>query len=82
MKPFPLVNDNLGATQTVNNPDTRWRTRHLDVKYFKIRDYIKEMKLTVASSQSLGPLFVGFVFVLGCETPVSGNSLGTDVTKN
>ena len=48
MKPFPLFNDNLGATQTVNNPDTSWRTRHLDVKYFKIRDYIKEMKLTVS----------------------------------
>ena len=48
MKPFPLFNDNLGATQTVNNPDTSWRTRHLDVKYFKVRDYIKEMKLTVS----------------------------------
>ena len=47
MKPFPLFNDNLGATQTVNNPDTSWRTRHLDVKYFKVRDYIKQMKLTV-----------------------------------
>ena len=23
-----------------------------------------------------------FIFVLGCETPVSGNSLGTDVTEN
>ena len=48
MKPFPLFNDNLGATQTVNNPDTSWRTRHLDVKYFKVRDYIKQMKLTVS----------------------------------
>jgi hypothetical protein len=48
MKPFPLFNDNLGATQTVNNPVTSWRTRHLDVKYFKIRDYIKEQKLTVS----------------------------------
>lgn len=47
MKPFPLFNDNLGATQTVNNPDTSWRTRHLDVKYFKVRDYIRELKLTV-----------------------------------
>ena len=48
MKPFPLFNDNLGATQTVNNPDTSWRTRHLDVKYFKVRDYIREQKLTVS----------------------------------
>ena len=47
MKPFPLFNDNLGATQAVNNPDTSWRTRHLDVKYFKTRNYIKEMGLTV-----------------------------------
>ena len=48
MRPFPLFNDNLGATQTVNNPDTSWRTRHLDVKYFKVRDYIKEQKLAVS----------------------------------
>ena len=34
MKPFPLFNDNLGTIQTVNNRDTSWRTRHLDVKYF------------------------------------------------
>ena len=34
MKPFPPFNDNLGATQTVNNSDTSWTTRHLDVKYF------------------------------------------------
>ena len=47
-RPFPLFNDNLGSTQTVNNPDTSWRTRHLDVKYFKVRDYIREMKLTVS----------------------------------
>ena len=36
---------------------------------------------TLASSQSLGPLFVGLFLVLGCKTPVSGNSLCADVTK-
>ena len=48
MKPFPLFNDNLGSVQTVNNPETSWRTRHLDVKYFKVRDYIREKKLLVS----------------------------------
>ena len=48
MKPFPLFNGNLGATQTVNNPGTSWRTRHSDVKYFEIRDYIKEQTLAVS----------------------------------
>ena len=48
LKPFPLFSDNLGSVQTVNNPDTSWRTRHLDVKYFKVRDYIRELKLIVS----------------------------------
>ena len=41
LKLFPLFSDNLGSVQTVNNPDTSWRTRYLDVKYFKVRDYIR-----------------------------------------
>ena len=48
MKPFPLFNGNLGATQIVYTPDASWSTGHLDVKYFKIRDYIKEHKLAVS----------------------------------
>ena len=50
MKPLPIFNGNVGATQTLNNPDTSWswRARHLDVKYFKIRDYSKEQKLSVS----------------------------------
>ena len=48
LKAFPLFSDNLGSVQTVNNPDTSWRTRHLDVKYLKVRDYIRELKLIVS----------------------------------
>ena len=46
--PFPLLNDNLGATQTVNNPTTSVGSRHLDLRYFRTREYIKSMKLTVS----------------------------------
>ena len=46
--PFPLLNDNLGATQTVNNPTTSVGSRHLDLRYFRTREYIKSLKLTVS----------------------------------
>ena len=32
---------------SVNNPETSQRTRHLDIRYFKVRDYIKELKVRV-----------------------------------
>ena len=46
--PFPLLNGNLGATQTVNNPTTSVGSRHLDLRYFRTREYIKSLKLTVS----------------------------------
>ena len=39
--PFPLLNDNLGAVQTVTNPTTSVGSRHLDLRYFRTREYIK-----------------------------------------
>ena len=47
--PFPLLNGNLGATQkAVNNPTTSVGSRHLDLRYFRAREYIKSMKLPVS----------------------------------
>ena len=31
-----------------NNPDTNAYTKHVDTKYFKIRDYIRQLYLRVA----------------------------------
>ena len=45
--PFPLLNGNLGATQTVNNPTTSVGSRRLDLRYSRTRGYIKSVKLTV-----------------------------------
>ena len=37
----------LLAVFSVNNPETSQRTRHLDVRYFKVRDYIKQQAVRV-----------------------------------
>lgn len=46
--PFPLLSDNLGAVQTVTNPTTSVGSRHLDLRYFRTREYIKQQKLAVS----------------------------------
>jgi len=48
LEPNSVVNmygDNLAAIFTANNPTTSTRSRHLDIRFFKIRDYIKDHKL-------------------------------------
>ena len=47
-KPFTLLNDNLGAVQTVTNPTSSVGNRHLDLRYFKTREYIKRLLLVVS----------------------------------
>ena len=47
LPPTPLLVDNQSAVFSVNNPETSQRTRHLDVRYFKVRDYIKAQKVRV-----------------------------------
>ena len=32
---------------SVNNPETSQRTRHLDVRYFKVRDYVRAHQVRV-----------------------------------
>ena len=45
--PSTLMNDNMGTTQTVNNPETNPRNRFLGVRVFKTRDYIRASRLVV-----------------------------------
>lgn len=47
-KPVSLYGDNLGSVFTANNPTTSTRSRHLDTRFFRIRDYISN-KLLVFS---------------------------------
>ena len=49
LDPLWLFNDNLGTTQTINNPDsTSQKSRHIDTRYFKIRQYVQGQMLRVA----------------------------------
>ena len=44
----PIFEDNMGTWHTVNNPtSTAQASRHLDVRYFKVRDHIHDGKLRV-----------------------------------
>ena len=42
-----LGNDNMGTTQTVNNPETKPRNRFVGTKHFKTRKYIMWARLAV-----------------------------------
>ena len=48
LPPSVLGNDNMGTTQTVNNPETNWKNKFLDTRHFKVRDYIRLSRLIVA----------------------------------
>lgn len=37
-----LNGDNMAAQFTSNNPTTSTRSRHLDVRYFQVRDFVKQ----------------------------------------
>ena len=45
--PVPVVVDNKSVEFAVNNPETSQRTRHLETRYFKIRDYVRAMLIRV-----------------------------------
>ena len=45
--PSPLYGDNLGSIFTSNNPETSGGNKHLDVRFFKHRDYVKSGKIRV-----------------------------------
>ena len=46
--PTPLLCDNKGTVFTANNPVTNLRSRHLEVRWFKVRDYVRDGLLKVA----------------------------------
>jgi hypothetical protein len=45
--PSPVYGDNLGSIFTSNNPETSGKNKHLDVRFFKHRDYVKSGKIRV-----------------------------------
>ena len=46
--PFPLLYGNLRAVQTIANHTTSVDSRHLELRYFRTREYIELLKLTVS----------------------------------
>ena len=47
LAPTPVAVDNKSVEFAVNNPETSQRTRHLDTRYFKVRDYIRDLDIRV-----------------------------------
>ena len=47
LEPTPVLCDNKGTVFTANNPVTNLRSRHLEVRWFKVRDYVKNGLLAV-----------------------------------
>ena len=45
--PSPLYGGNLGSIFTSNNPETSGENKHLGVRFFKHRDYVKSGKIRV-----------------------------------
>lgn len=47
LRPTWLLGDNMSATFTANNPETSQRSKHLEIRWFRIRDYVKDGTLAV-----------------------------------
>ena len=47
MRPTWLLGDNQSAIFTANNPETSQRSKHLEIRWFRIRDYIQNLTLQV-----------------------------------
>ena len=47
LAPTIVAVDNKSVEFSVNNPETSQRTRHLDTRYFKVRDYIRDLSIRV-----------------------------------
>ena len=49
LDPLWLLNDNLGTTQTINNPNSASPgTKHIDTRFFRIRQWVSQSALRVA----------------------------------
>ena len=47
MRPTWLLGDNQSAIFTSNNPETSQRSKHLEIRWFRIRDYVQQHSLQV-----------------------------------
>ena len=47
LRPTWLLGDNQSAIFTASNPETTQRSKHLEIRWFRIRDYIKNGLLGV-----------------------------------
>ena len=47
LAPTPVLGDNKSVEFAVNNPETSQRTRHIETRYFKIRDYVRHLWIRV-----------------------------------
>ena len=47
LKPTWLLGDNQSAIFTSTNPETSQRSKHLEIRWFRIRDYIKNLDIQV-----------------------------------
>ena len=45
--PIPIMCDNQGTVFTAHNPNQNQRSKHLDIRYFKVRQYIEEKLVNV-----------------------------------
>ena len=53
MAPTPIMVDNFGTTKTANNPVSSTQgSKHIDVRYFRVRDFIKNKLLRVISCRT------------------------------
>ena len=47
LRPTWLLGDNQATIFTANNPETSQRSKHLEIRWFRIRDYVKDNLLRV-----------------------------------
>merc|ERR1712185_619315 len=47
LPPTPLLGDNKASTFTANTPSTGVRSKHIDVRFLKVREYVASGELRV-----------------------------------
>ena len=47
LRPTPLLADNKASTFTANTPSTGVRSKHIDVRFLKVREYVAQGDLRV-----------------------------------
>ena len=47
LRPTWLLGDNQATIFTANNPETSQRSKHLEIRWFRVRDYVQNQTLRV-----------------------------------